>query len=413
VLGADGHAKRSALRDPLQAYRRVDKKKAKKAPSWPTIVLSSDAFFKGFVDEWQLPASSCTLEDIEVVFDFVQSVEEQEEDDDDCMSPTTEFRRSKQLESTHPTGALTRAEWLQVLVRIAAKRYGKRTGTSSVSVSVALEQLCRELLMLKLPSELLSNANHFRKLHCYVRPTAECLRRHLPACRKLYAKYSVWVPPNGASVRDRRRRASTGDEESFRADESFRSSGSGAGSFRSEAGSLYSDSASFSRSFRAVNERGERRLMTMGGWLAFVEATGFVEARQLTMPQAKAIFLRSRIRTCHSSDALACGLTEDRTKICPLCVTLRCHLELADWFEALVRLATTIALPTDEELHAAGASDADAYLRGLRFSLSPSAYDHFLQAHARHWEDTHMPRQPAAACLHHLMHLLSVREEKQ
>lgn len=89
-------------------------------------------------------------------------------------------------------------------------------------------------------------------------------------------------------------------------------------------------------------------------------------------------------------------------------ITLRCHLEFTDWLEALVRLATTIALPTDMELHAAGTSDADEFLMRLR-ATTPEAYRTFLSDHAQHCERTRAPRQSAGRCLGYLMHLLQAR----
>lgn len=46
------------------------------------------------------------------------------------------------------------------------------------------------------------------------------------------------------------------------------------------------------------------------------------------------------------------------------------HLSLGDFYEALVRIATLIALPTDEEIDEAGAQDAGDLLMGMQV-LSP------------------------------------------
>ena len=84
---------------------------------------------------------------------------------------------------------------------------------------------------------------------------------------------------------------------------------------------------------------------------------------------------------------------------------LQAHLEFADWLEALLRLAATIALPTDEELRAAGADDAAGFLS----RLAPKAYRAFLEAHRQRGEHERTQRQPVWRCMHHLMDMVGSR----
>ena len=69
-----------------------------------------------------------------------------------------------------------------------------------------------------------------------------------------------------------------------------------------------------------------------GEWLHFVKHMGLIDSRQLTLPQAKSIFLWSRVR-CISS----VGTDQE--------IRLR-HLFFEDFLEALVRMATMMAFPT-------------------------------------------------------------------
>ncbi len=76
-------------------------------------------------------------------------------------------------------------------------------------------------------------------------------------------------------------------------------------------------------------------------------------------------------------------------------------LSFEDWLEALVRVSTMKALPTDAELDAAGAADAGAYLIALRGR--PASYDAFVEARDAKWNST--PSQPIDRCLTHLLAL--------
>ena len=77
------------------------------------------------------------------------------------------------------------------------------------------------------------------------------------------------------------------------------------------------------------------------------------------------------------------------------------------WYEAICRVAVCKALPTDDEVEAAGFEDAGAFLLALR--ESPSDYKQWVDD----WNEAHdspivKATQPAIRCLEHLI-LLIVR----
>ena len=78
---------------------------------------------------------------------------------------------------------------------------------------------------------------------------------------------------------------------------------------------------------------------------------------------------------------------------------MRCLL-FEDFAEALIRLATLIALPTDEDLTQVGAEDAGVYLIALQ-SHAPSQFRAFLRE--RRSTLTGRPRQAAWRCVDHLL----------
>jgi len=140
--------------------------------------------------------------------------------------------------------------------------------------------------------------------------------------------------------------------------------------------------------------------MSIGGWLAFVHDAGLLRWQQLTLSQARLVFLRSRIRTSPSAGE----------------EMLRCHLRFEDWLEALTRLATIMRWPTDDELRAAGAKDAAEFIADLREQerihkrrrQQVYPYQAFLQANAA---ASNSPLETPATwrCLDHLIRLVAVQ----
>ena len=138
-------------------------------------------------------------------------------------------------------------------------------------------------------------------------------------------------------------------------------------------------------------------LMSIGEWMAFCSHLGLIESRQLSVSQAKYIFIWSRIRSIKNNS--------DREEI-----RLR-HLFPVDFLEALVRMATMISLPTDEEIEEVGATDAGEFLLAMQID-SPNSYRSFLESHRpKHkdpdcsdWEKHCL--QPIWRCVEHLIKLL-------
>ena len=89
----------------------------------------------------------------------------------------------------------------------------------------------------------------------------------------------------------------------------------------------------------------------------------------------------------------------------------RTHLGFEDFLEALCRVAVLKALPTDEELHAAGDDgaghpfNAGTYLLELAASR-PAEYVQMLRERATEWGAP--PAQPMERCVEHLVHIMAV-----
>jgi len=172
----------------------------------PTFTLGSKAFFEDFARACRCAKPPpCEIDDLDEIFDFVKSTGPTHA----RLEPTRRFEptRFERLDAapTHPPGFLTRSSWLETLVRIAVRKCSKcsgsgrgavkRGGARTMDVAIACESLFRDVLMRHLPAEALdiSSSNHFRKDHCYVESTSECLHKHMPACRMWYAQYSRGV----------------------------------------------------------------------------------------------------------------------------------------------------------------------------------------------------------------------------
>jgi hypothetical protein len=113
-------------------------------------------------------------------------------------------------------------------------------------------------------------------------------------------------------------------------------------------------------------------LMSIGEWLHFCRHMGLIASKQLTLTQCKSIFLWSRIRSVSG--------VSDKAEI-----RLR-HLFFEDFLEALVRMSTLMAFPTNVEIEAVDARDAGMFLLALQAD-APAAYDEFLDAHRPRHKD--------------------------
>ena len=75
------------------------------------------------------------------------------------------------------------------------------------------------------------------------------------------------------------------------------------------------------------------------------------------------------------------------------------NLHFEDFLEALVRIATMVGWPTDEEIEQAGYRDAGEFL--LNMQQFSHVYDRFMAKNATSWDEE--PRQPIERCIAHLL----------
>ena len=78
------------------------------------------------------------------------------------------------------------------------------------------------------------------------------------------------------------------------------------------------------------------------------------------------------------------------------------NLYFEDFIEALVRVCTTIALPTDAEVTESGLADGGEYLRVLR--TSDKEFQRYVSKQKTGW--SREPRQAVQRCIAHLMSYL-------
>ena len=249
--------------------------------------------------------------------------------------------RSTAHEDTFNKGRyLNRQEFMQTLVRCAIAVYVKRGAIGDVSDAV--NQLMVQNLLKNVPPAATQNSNAFRKRFCYIERTSVVLEAHICSIANLYNSYAAF---------------SNDRQDQLRNDE----------------------------------------MMSIGEWVAFVSHLGLIESKQLSLPQAKYIFIWSRIRS-------APDLSEKSE------MRLR-HLFPVDFLEALVRMAITLALPTDMDIEEAGAADAGELLLAMQ-AESPKAYDKFLASHRPTHRDPdgsdfdEHASQPVWRCVEHTIKLL-------
>ena len=253
----------------------------------------------------------------------------------------TEERLTKDIDTYNKARHLNRQEFLQVLVHVAVGRFLRGSkgagedGCASTDVSEAIEYMCVHHLRGLLPPIALHDANSFRDKYCYNVFTDTVLKKHLVSLRNLYELYC------------------------------------GASSHPSD--TLASGS-----------------LMSVGEWIAFVEDIGLIASSQVSLFDAKMIFMWARIRGC-----------ADYSK--KSFIRMR-HLFFEDFLEALVRLAAVCALPTDEDIATSGATDAGEYLMTLQ-ETDEHAYKQFLKERKGRWDRE--PRQRIWRCVDHLVALVA------
>ena len=128
--------------------------------------------------------------------------------------------------------------------------------------------------------------------------------------------------------------------------------------------------------------------MGIGEWLQFLQDVGAFEMGLLTVPAAQQAFLWSRIRSCTSYS----DVQEMRMR----------DLFFEDFMEAIVRLASILALPTVEEIENAGVEDGGVFLLAL-YRDEREGFDSFVAQRTQTWLG--YPRQFIHRCVDHLMAL--------
>lgn len=133
------------------------------------------------------------------------------------------------------------------------------------------------------------------------------------------------------------------------------------------------------------------KLASISNWRAFLSQVGLV-GLDCNEREATLCFVRSRMNIVDEQN--------DKSRI------KWTHLSFEDFCEALCRVAVIKALPTDEEVEAAGCSNAAQYLLNLE-ERDLAAYNRFLMERRRSSAKI-QDLQPVARCLEHLVHMIIV-----
>ena len=144
--------------------------------------------------------------------------------------------------------------------------------------------------------------------------------------------------------------------------------------------------------FGGLTERS--KLLNFETWQAFMGALDFIDV-DTSMRDTAMCFLWAVM--CVGDNSTPRGKQKET------------HLPFEGFLEALCRLATLKALPTDAEIQQAGYSDAATYMAMLR-RHDVAAYDRMLAERACKWGDVPLT-QPLARCIDHLLFLVIRRVE--
>ena len=138
------------------------------------------------------------------------------------------------------------------------------------------------------------------------------------------------------------------------------------------------------------------RRMSVGEWISMLRHIGLLDMGLVNVTQGFLAFTWSRIRTCVDySD-------EEEMR-------LR-HLQFEDFMEALLRLASVMALPTDEEVTESGTTSVAEFLLSLRAS-TPVDYKAFVAKRTLRFVGTNTPvhtkpHEGIERCFNSLMSLI-------
>jgi hypothetical protein len=128
------------------------------------------------------------------------------------------------------------------------------------------------------------------------------------------------------------------------------------------------------------------QLMSVGEWMCVCDHLGLFATEQITPTQARLIFMWSRHRAVDDYS--------DESEI-----RLR-HMFFEDFMEGMLRVATMMALPNDDDLSAMRCKDAGEYLLAMQ-ETSPNEFKNFVKTRRQDWDKP--PRQAVGRCFQHLM----------
>ena len=238
------------------------------------------------------------------------------------------------IDMMNSSRALSRAEFLQAIVRCAVRIHFLERQAKIVDVSDTVKELIMTKMVASLPAAAMQKSNTFRKLLCYTERCTAVLEAALPSLRAMYEKYACVSQTVGDTMRD--------DE-----------------------------------------------MMSIGEWLAMVDNFGLVSSGHISRHEAKLIFMRSRVReateghtnalqtaadalaeheSAHNESQRVGKMLETSAAIIRRSERRLRHMGPRDFMEAVVRLATAMSLPTDMEVEESGAKDAGAFLTSLQKS---------------------------------------------
>ena len=266
--------------------------------------------------------------------------------------------RRRQSAAHNRVDGLTRAEFVHCLVRIAVARYIQtprtaRTPNAGLScVADAVDELMRTL-RLRVERGALQNSQAFRHECCYTLEADRALRAHEPLLRVLYATYSrgeivVTATPGDDSACAVQRRRGAAESLSAASDE----------------------------------------LLSPCQWTCLCRDLNLL-GEDLSIDDARLLFVWSRMREIDEDDL------ERRQQVE--------NLPFWGFLEAIVRVAQSKALPTDEEVAAEGVEDGGDFLLSLQRS-DPSRHKAYVRKHKREWWQ--LTRQPVAKKLAVLLSLI-------
>lgn len=228
---------------------------------------------------------------------------------------------------------LTRAELVQCLCRIAVARYiltpktPKTPKAGKTSVADAVDELFKTL-RLNASREVCQNSTQFRAQNCYTEETDSALRVHELALRLLFTKYCK----------------GDGKDEKAR------------GQLQRQHTSAHFVASS-------------SKMLSPGAWICLCRDLNLI-GYDLSIEEARIIFMWSRMRVVDEDDPV------NRQRIE--------NLTFWGFLEAIVRVAQTKAMPTDDEVAATSYKDGGDFLLGLERD-DHFAYRGFVEANDRGW----------------------------